>query len=104
MTEYNNDIIVEEISAILDADGEIIEDYSNKNKSRKQNKFKDFTFKINTNFTSNKFALFALLIITLILLVVLFIIAIPVIIITFISQKVIFALNNLLNKSKHNKN
>lgn len=102
MTEYNNDddIIVEEISAILDANGEIIEDYSNKNKSRKQNKFKDFTFNINTNFTSNKFALFTLLIIALMLLVALFTIAIPVIIITFVSQQVIFALNNLFNRNR----
>lgn len=95
MLEKDNEIIKEDISAILDKDMNVIENF--RTRSQKNSDKRKFSF--STNIKLNKVTNFILLIVAIAFFIVLFTIAIPIAIITTISGIVFLKLKQFFNKN-----
>lgn len=95
MLEEDNEIIKEDISEILDKDGNVIEDFRSHSQ---KNSNKKFSFK--TNIKLNKITNFILLVVAIAFFIALFTIAIPIAIITTISGIIFLKLKQFFNKKQ----
>ena len=96
----DNEIIKEDISVILDKDGNVIEDFRTRSQKKSdKNKSDKGKFSFSTKIKLNKVTNFILLIVATAFFIALFTIAIPIAIITTISGIVFLKLKQFFNKN-----
>ena len=91
----DDEIIKEDISVVLDKDGNIVEDF----RTHSQKKSDKGNFSFRTNIKLNKVTNFILLVVAIAFFIALFTIAIPIAIITAISGIIFLKIKQFFNKS-----